>query len=84
MKKHRIKKIQLSQLRTGMYIHDLNCGWTDHPFLSSRFLVANQAQIDQLRAHGIVELYIDTQKGLSVIDALARPRWRASWTSRLR
>lgn len=69
MKKHRIKKIQLSQLRTGMYIHDLNCGWTDHPFLSSRFLVANQAQIDQLRAHGIVELYIDTQKGLSVIDA---------------
>ncbi|UDM17740.1 HD-GYP domain-containing protein [Vogesella sp. XCS3] len=69
MKKHRIKKIQLSQLRTGMYIHDLNCGWTDHPFLSSRFLVANQAQIDQLQAHGIVELYIDTQKGLSVIDA---------------
>ena len=44
MKKHRIKRIHIDQLRTGMYIHDLNCGWTDHPFLSSRFLVANARQ----------------------------------------
>lgn len=72
MKKHRIKRIHIDQLRTGMYIHDLNCGWTDHPFLSSRFLVANEAQIATLRQHGIIDLYIDTQKGLSVVDAPSR------------
>lgn len=72
MKNHRIRRIHISQLRTGMYIHDLNCGWTDHPFLTSRFLVANEAQIETLRQHGIADLYIDTQKGLSVVDAPSR------------
>ncbi len=28
-----IKRVRVEDLRTGMYIHDLNCGWLQHGFL---------------------------------------------------
>ncbi|WPL18739.1 Cyclic di-GMP phosphodiesterase response regulator RpfG [Thiorhodovibrio winogradskyi] len=64
-----IKKILTEQLRPGMYIHDLNCGWLDHAFLSSRFAVKNHAVIAKIRKTGVRELYIDTEKGSDVADA---------------
>lgn len=65
----RIQKVSISQLRPGMYIHDLDCGWMAHPFLRSRFLLKSEAQIRALREHGLHEVYIDTSRGLSVPDA---------------
>lgn len=61
-----IKKIHLSQLRVGMYIADLDCGWMAHPFWLSKFMVKTQQQIDMLHSEGICEFYIDTDKGLDV------------------
>ena len=34
-----IKLIPTEKLQTGMFIHDLNCGWMDHNFVRSRFAV---------------------------------------------
>lgn len=58
-----IKKIGIDQLKPGMYIHDLNCGWLDHPFLKNHFAVHDMATVEKIRAIGIRELYIDTVKG---------------------
>ncbi len=64
-----IKKIPIEQLQLGMYIHDLNCGWLDHGFLRSRFLLKAEANLEKIRDLGIHELYIDTDKGLDVPQA---------------
>jgi HD-GYP domain-containing protein (c-di-GMP phosphodiesterase class II) len=44
--------IDISQLRTGMYIH-LDLGWMDHPFPMNSFILRSQEQIDILRSLGL-------------------------------
>ncbi|GAB6042914.1 HD-GYP domain-containing protein [Endothiovibrio diazotrophicus] len=64
-----IKKIATDRLRPGMYVHDLNCGWLDHPFARSRFLIKDAKTIGVIAGHGIHEVYIDTHKGSDDLDA---------------
>lgn len=64
-----IKKIPAARLEPGMYIHDLNCGWMDHPFLTTRFKVESERDLQKIRAAGIREVYIDTDLGDDVDDA---------------
>ncbi|MDH4274576.1 MAG: HD-GYP domain-containing protein [Gammaproteobacteria bacterium] len=64
-----LKKITISQLDTGMYVQELDCGWMTHPFLSSSFKVTSAAIIDKIRKAGIQRLVIDTAKGKDVGDA---------------
>ena len=52
-----------------MYVHDLNCGWMDHPFLANRFAVKDEDTVRKIRGEGIRELYIDTGRGLDVVHA---------------
>ncbi|MBZ0104900.1 MAG: HD-GYP domain-containing protein [Sulfuricella denitrificans] len=63
-----IKKIEIAQLIPGMYIHDLNCGWMDHPFATNRFIVKDETVALELGAIGVHELYIDTSKGLDITE----------------
>jgi putative nucleotidyltransferase with HDIG domain len=58
-----IKKINIEDLRVGMYIHDLNCGWLDHSFLRRRFQIKSESNIERIQRLGVHELYIDTDKG---------------------
>ena len=64
-----IKKIAISELRVGMYIHDLDCKWMDHPFVSNRFLVRNNEIASKIASSGIQDFYIDTAKGKDVETA---------------
>jgi putative nucleotidyltransferase with HDIG domain len=64
-----IKKISVEELTPGMYIHDLNCDWMDHPFLTSSFAVKDEQTVTKIRVEGIRELYIDTRRGLDVAHA---------------
>ena len=64
-----IKLITTDQLKPGMYIHDLNCGWLDHPFLTNAFHVRDMATVDKIVKLGIREVYIDTVKGADVWQA---------------
>lgn len=61
-----IKKISIEDLIPGMYVHDLNCGWMEHPFLTNTFLVDGKARIAKIRSLGVQELYIDTERGLDL------------------
>ncbi len=64
-----IKRVRVNQLKPGMYIHDLNCGWLQHGFLRPKFLIKHDDQIQKMRAQGLDELYIDTAQGDDVAGA---------------
>jgi HD-GYP domain-containing protein (c-di-GMP phosphodiesterase class II) len=67
-----IKKITVKQLKPGMYIHDFNCAWHNHPFLSNSLKVKNEQVIEKIISYDISNVYIDTEKGLDVRDAPTR------------
>lgn len=73
-----IKKISVNELKVGMFLHDLNCGWMQHPFMRNRFLLSSETGIKKIVAAGIKEVYIDTGEGLDVSDAPTREEVRAS------
>ncbi len=64
-----VKRISIDQLRPGMYVHDVNCAWMDHPFVSNHFPVKDDRRVQDVRALGVRELYIDTARGIDVDDA---------------
>jgi HD-GYP domain-containing protein (c-di-GMP phosphodiesterase class II) len=61
-----LKKIRVDQLEVGMHLHELCGSWLDHPFWSRRLTLRNRADLDKLRASGIVECWIDASKGRDV------------------
>ena len=64
-----IKKISIEQLQPGMFVHDLDCGWLQHPFLFNRFLVVDDSMIERIARAGIKAMYIDVERG----DDIAAP-----------
>lgn len=58
-----IKKIDVSDLVVGMYIHDLNRSWGEHPFLRNRFRLRTPNDIERVMALGVRYVYIDTALG---------------------
>lgn len=63
-----IKLIPIDKLQPGMYIHDLNCSWMDHNFVRNRFTVKDLATVAEVRAIGMREIYIDTERGADIAD----------------
>ncbi|MCC2973076.1 HD-GYP domain-containing protein [Massilia sp. IC2-476] len=64
-----LKKVDASQLKIGMYIHDLDCSWMDHPFVRARFLLTTDEEIHKIRTAKIRAVVIDCSKGMDVDDA---------------
>ncbi len=64
-----IKQVRVDQLRPGMYIHDLNCGWLQHGFLRPQFLLRSDGQIEKMHRQGMHEVYIDTDRGADLPGA---------------
>jgi putative nucleotidyltransferase with HDIG domain len=61
-------RINVKQLRLGMYIHELCGSWMDHPFWRGAFLLDNPSDMKTLLATGLKEVWIDDAKGLGVED----------------
>jgi len=78
-----IRKIRADQLRVGMYVHDFNAGWLDHPFARNRMKIGDDADLRKLAASGIRELFIDTERGVDVLDAPPRAESSAATDSQL-
>jgi putative nucleotidyltransferase with HDIG domain len=72
-----IKRVEVAELRPGMYVHDLNCGWLEHGFLRSRFRLRDPGQIQKLKDHGVSAIYIDTARGEDVAEAPTRDQVEA-------
>ncbi|MBF0537815.1 MAG: HD-GYP domain-containing protein [Nitrospirae bacterium] len=67
-----IKKVKVEDLKPGIYICDLNCSWIIHPFLANKFKLKSDSQIQKITSLGIADVYIDTEKGLDVEQAVTR------------
>lgn len=78
-----IKKINTDQIKAGMYIHDLNCGWMGHSFLKNNFAVRDDKTIHKIREAGIKEVYIDTQKGDDIRSGQTEDEVNASLERRM-
>jgi len=61
-----LKKVDSSQLRVGMFIHDLDCGWMEHPFIRNRFVITRDDEIRKILNAGIRGVTIDCARGLDV------------------
>ncbi|WP_213880751.1 HD-GYP domain-containing protein [Pseudomonas sp. dw_358] len=68
-----IKKIAVSDLQIGMFVHEFGGAWIDHPFWKSRFKVQHVADLNKIRESGISELFIDTLRGIDLKAAVAAP-----------
>jgi len=68
-----LKKIQIHQLRLGMHLHALEGSWLNHPFWKTKFVLADQGDLEKLRASGVEACIIDTSKGLDVLAERAPP-----------
>jgi len=63
-----VKKVKVEKLKKGVFIHDFNTSWTKHPFLKNQILLSTDKMLQRVLDSGIYELYIDTTKGLDIID----------------
>ncbi|MBF0266330.1 MAG: HD-GYP domain-containing protein [Gammaproteobacteria bacterium] len=61
-----IKEINIKQLRIGMYVHELNCSWMDHPFASNKFSISTIKDLKKVQALRIKTIKIDTVKGFDI------------------
>ncbi|MBI3526037.1 MAG: HD-GYP domain-containing protein [Betaproteobacteria bacterium] len=61
-----LKKISVHQVRLGMHVHELCGPWMNHPFWRTKFILTDPLDIRRLLESGIVELWIDSSKGLDV------------------
>jgi putative nucleotidyltransferase with HDIG domain len=64
------RKIDIAQLRVGMFIAQLEGGWLDHPFWKSSFAVADDAILQKVRASGLQWCWIDRKRGLDIEPGL--------------
>lgn len=60
------KRIAVSQLRLGMYIHEFCGSWMEHPFWRTAFLLDDPDDLRRIIDCGITEVWIDTARGLDV------------------
>ncbi|MBC3870225.1 HD-GYP domain-containing protein [Undibacterium oligocarboniphilum] len=66
-----LKKIEISKLRTGMYVHELCSSWLDTPFWKKSFLLSENNELQEIQKAKIREAWIDTSKGLDVLEDVA-------------
>ncbi|WP_424649040.1 DUF3391 domain-containing protein, partial [Castellaniella sp.] len=55
-----IKKVPVSQLCVGMYVHDLGGSFLDHSFWRSRFLIQNERKLRRVQESKLDWVLIDT------------------------
>lgn len=81
---HTVKKIEVAELKPGMYVADLGAGWMDHPFLRNDFAVSDTTVIEKIVDAGIREVYIDTTRGLDVGHAPTREEVEAKLNEQMK
>lgn len=63
-----LKKLSVSQVVIGMFIHELSGSWMDHPFWKSGFLLTDADDLLRLQGSAVTEVWIDITKGLDCAD----------------
>jgi len=72
-----LKKIHVSDVRSGMFINELCGSWMDHPFWKKAFLISAAEDLKTLKNCGLQEVWIDTEKGLDIEGEVIAPSQEA-------
>ena len=60
------RKINVAEVRLGMFIAELCGSWMDHPFWKSSFKLVETRDLQALQRSSVREVWIDTSRGLDV------------------
>lgn len=61
-----LKKINVHDIRLGMFIQELCGSWMDHPFWKNSFKLTDSKELHTLQNCTVQDVWIDTDKGLDV------------------
>ena len=67
-----LKKINVRDVKQGMYLQEICGSWMEHPFWKKSFELTDPKDLKTLKECGIQEIWIDTEKGLdieAIVDA---------------
>ncbi|RMQ44334.1 Metal dependent phosphohydrolase [Pseudomonas cichorii] len=64
-----LKHIPVTELRLGMYVHELCDLRADHSFWTSSFLLKHESDLQRIRSSSITRLWIDGSRGLDIQPA---------------
>lgn len=67
-----LKRIPIASLRVGMFVQELGGPWLDHPSWRDSFKIENEQDLSRVRASGIHEAWIDTERGLDLAGGLTQ------------
>ena len=68
-----LKKIAISKVQAGMFLHSVEGSWLNHSMWKMRFLIQDEETLSRVRACGAAECWIDTSQGGDVPPELATP-----------
>jgi hypothetical protein len=58
-----LKRIEVGEVKLGMFIHKLEGPWLKHPFWRTKFLLTDPQTLAELRASEVEGVLIDVEKG---------------------
>lgn len=61
-----LKRIAVSELEIGMFVHKMEGNWFSHPFWKAKFLIDDSDKLATLRDSSLAGVVIDTSKGMDV------------------
>jgi HD-GYP domain-containing protein (c-di-GMP phosphodiesterase class II) len=73
-----LKKVPVSDLAVGMYLHALEGNWLDHPFWRNGFLIQDARTLQKVLESGVEHCMIDVAKGADAPARVAPAPLRAS------
>lgn len=66
-----LKRINVEQLRVGMFIQKFCSTWDESPFWRTSLLLDNPKDLEKIQASGVEEVWIDISKGLDIAKPAA-------------
>ncbi|MDC8758350.1 HD-GYP domain-containing protein [Janthinobacterium fluminis] len=66
-----LKKIKVQDLRLGMFLHEFDGAWLQHPFWKTKFLLSDPADLRAAHDSGVQECWIDLDRGAAEAPASA-------------
>ena len=77
-----LKKINVLDLRLGMFLHGFEGSWLKHPFWKSKFLLDDAGDLRAAHGSGILECWIDLARGMDLAEPVpAEPDRAPEWQS---
>lgn len=62
-----LKKINVKDVKLGMYLQEISGSWMEHPFWKKSFELTDPKDLKTLHEFGIHEVWIDTKNGLDIL-----------------